>query len=352
MMRFETPFALLLLLLPAILYLWKRRSARAAIPFSSLSHIKRAGTSWRQKLAVTPGILGLTGFLLLVIALARPQAGSEKIENISQGIAMEMLLDRSGSMGLFMDVNGTRVQRLDAAKKVFRDFVHGNKKELKGRREDLIGLITFARYADTICPLTLSHEVLPPFLDTVLLAEGETEDGTAIGDAMALAAARLHTVEENLEKQYGKNKDAYKIQSKVIILLTDGENNCGRRTVVQAGEMAAKWGIKVYAIMVSGAAWHQMQTPLGIKWRQITTRPPDLSELQDIAEKTGGFCRMATDAGSLMELYREIDRLEKSRVESTSYIDYRELCMPFMIAAFILFGMSMFLSATLFRRLP
>ena len=348
MMRFEMPWAFLLLLLPCIVYAWQRKYRRGALLFSSLATAKEAGLSWKVRFSCMPMLLQLLAFLLLVIALARPQAGNEKVQNISQGIAIEMLLDRSTSMSLFMDAGNGPRQRFELAKKVFNDFVFGNGDSMKGRKEDLVGLVTFARYADTVCPLTLSHEVLRPFLDTVKMAEIQEEDGTAIGDALALAAARLHTVDENLRQQAKKAKDDYTIKSKVMVLLTDGENNCGRRTVAQAGEMIAKWGIRLYVITITGEAYQQY----GNRLRRVMTRPPDLSELDSISEATGGFCKKAWDAKSLRELYEEIDKLEKSEVESTSYIDYRELCQPFMMAAFFCQALAMLLSSTIFRRLP
>ena len=348
MMRFETPLAFLLLLLPIVVYAWKRRSRRGAVAFSSLEYAAKSGVSLRQRLAILPMALKLLAFFLMVIALARPQAGNEKIQNISQGIAMEMLLDRSGSMGLFMEAGGGHRQRFELAKEVFVKFVFGGSDNMEGRKSDLIGLVTFARYADTICPLTLSHEVLRPFLDTVKLADTEAEDGTAIGDAIALAAARLHTVEKGLQRQSGKRSDDYRIKSKVMILLTDGENNCGRRTVAQAGEMASKWGIRLYVIAITGEAYQQY----GSRLRKVLTRPPDLAELEKIAASTGGFCRKAWDARSLLALYEEIDKLEKTEVESTSYIDYRELCLPFMVLAFACLSIGLVLSSTVFRRLP
>ena len=348
MMRFEMPWAFLLLLLPCIVYAWRRRFKHGALLFSSLSVAKEAGQSWKVRLSCLPLVFESLAFLLLVIALARPQAGNEKIQNISQGVAIEMLLDRSTSMSLFMNAGNAPQQRFELAKKVFNDFVFGSSSSMEGRKEDLVGLVAFARYADTICPLTLSHDVLRPFLNTVKMAEIQEEDGTAIGDALALAAARLQTVEENLRQQSIKAKDDYKIRSKVVILLTDGENNCGRKTVAQAGEMLVKWGIRLYVVTITGEAYQQY----GNRLRRVMTRPPDLSELNNIAESTGGFCKKAWDAKSLRELYEEIDKLEKSQVESTSYIDYKELCQPFMLAAFLCLALAMFLSSTIFRRLP
>ena len=129
----------------------------------------------------------------LVIALARPQEGRERVRDTSRGVAMEMVVDRSGSMGAVMDFDGKRMTRLDVVKRVFREFAMGNGKTLKGRPNDLIGMITFARYPDTICPMTLAHDALTEFLKTVQRVKRRHEDGTALGDAISRAAARLMT---------------------------------------------------------------------------------------------------------------------------------------------------------------
>ncbi|MBP1582530.1 MAG: VWA domain-containing protein, partial [Victivallales bacterium] len=239
MFRFESPYTFLLLLIPLAVLAWRKwRKPRqtAALAYSSVTGLQRIGRSLRQRTAWVPTMLHAVAIILLVVALARPQAGRERLEEASQGVAIEMVLDRSGSMQLEMEYEGSMRERLDTAKEMFRRFVFGHGKQLPGRHNDLVGMIAFARHSDTVCPLTLAHGVLRPFLDTVQTAATREEDGTAIGDAIALAAARLHTVEETLAKQTLKGKDTYDIRSKVMILLTDGENNCGRRTVLQAGD--------------------------------------------------------------------------------------------------------------------
>ena len=137
MMRFEMPWAFMLLLLPCIVYVWRRRFKRSSLLFSSLSAAKEAGLSWKARFSCLPLVFKSLAFLLLVIALARPQAGNEKIQNISQGVAIEMLLDRSTSMSLFMDAGNGPRQRFELAKKVFNDFVFGNGGNMEGRKEDI-----------------------------------------------------------------------------------------------------------------------------------------------------------------------------------------------------------------------
>ncbi|MBR0459840.1 MAG: VWA domain-containing protein [Victivallales bacterium] len=354
MFRFETPFALLLALLPVLHLLWQRwhRARRAAVGFSSTANVRRAGKSWRQRLLWLPGTLRWLAIALLAVALARPQSGREDIREVTQGIAIEMVLDRSGSMGLCLDFEGRMQDRLETAKTIFSRFVFGDGKTLQGRTGDLVGMVAFARYSDTVCPLTLSHSVLKPFLKTVALAE-EDEDGTAIGDAVALAAARLHTVEETLAKQNRKEPASYQIKSKVMILLTDGQNNWGRRTVAQARELAKQWGVRIYVIAFAGGDVYQsVRTPWGIQHRRVYEREMDTTEIRRLAEETGGLYRAAKDARSLQAVYEEIDSLERSEVESTHFVDYSELYAPFALAAFLVLALEQLLVCTILRRLP
>ena len=355
MLRFESPWMALLALLPLALWLLRRqlRLRRAAIGFSSVRNASRLKRSLRQRLLWVPGVLRWLGCGLLLIAMMRPQAGHEQVQEISQGIAIEMVLDRSGSMQLEMDFEGKLRNRLDCAKEVFRRFVFGHGNALKGRGSDLIGMIAFARYADTVCPLTLTHNVIKPFLDTVSLAATQEEDGTAIGDAVALAAARLHTVEDTLSKLNKKEKGAYKIKSKVMILLTDGENNCGRHSVIQGGELARKWGIRLYVIaLTSDDVYQTVKTPFGNVSRRAMVPRIDTRELEKIAEETGGFFRSAGDTRALQRVYEEIDSMEQSEVESTRFVDYRELFAPFVLIGFAVLALEQLLACTYFRRLP
>jgi Ca-activated chloride channel family protein len=351
MVRFESPWMfLLLLLIPAALYLSRRRKARVAIHFSTASDAKRAGRSIRQRLASLPAWIRTAALVLLVIALARPQMGTERVMDKSRGIAIEMVIDRSSSMSAELNLRGRQMTRLDAALALFRTFVAGGAGSLKGRPSDLIGLITFARYADTICPLTLAHETVLGFIPTVRLVErGSEEDATAIGDAVALAAARLKTADETLSRQTGAGK-AYEIKSKVIILLTDGVENAGRPSK-EAAELAAAWGIKIYAIGIAGDSGSVFRTPFG-----TYTIPGgagvDEATLEDLTKPTGGLYRVVHNAEELQAVYEQIDRLEKSDIQTTRFRDYRELFPRFALAALALLGAEVVLACTLFRRIP
>lgn len=350
-MHLDSPWALLILLtVPALLW-WRSRGRAGSVRFSSIGQASRSGRSWRQRLLFVPVLLRVLVFVCLALALARPQFGLERVKDISQGIAIEMIVDRSGSMGAEMEYAGARLSRLDVVKRVFKAFVMGDG-DLRGRPNDLIGMIAFARYPDTVCPLTLAHGALTPFLDSVRLAQRRSEDGTAIGDALALGAARLKTAAETLRRQRREVGAGYEITSKVIILLTDGENNSGKRQPMQAAKLAADWGIKVHTIGVGGGeAVTTMRTPFG-DYKVPTGPGVDDRTLKAIAAATGGIYRRADNAEALEAIYKEIDALERDEIESIRYVDYREWFVPLALTALLLLGLEVILSATIFRKVP
>ncbi len=306
----------------------------------------------RQRLALLPVVIRVLVLICIITALARPQTGRVKVNDISKGIAIEMVVDRSGSMKSEMEYRGKKMTRLDVVKQVFMSFALGNGKDLPGRPNDLIGMISFARYPDTNCPLTLAHGALKPFLDSVSLIQTREENCTAIGDAIALAAARLKTVDDTLAKQRLEASGRYEIKSKIIILLSDGENNCGKRDPIQAAEKAAEWGIKIYTIAIGGSeSVSSLNTLMGI-FKMADTRKVDFSVLEKIADKTGGFFKKAEDGESLSAIYKEIDVMEKSEIESIRYIDYTESFIPFAIAGLILIFLEVLLTNTAFRKIP
>jgi Ca-activated chloride channel family protein len=351
-MHFESPLAfLLLLLIPLLIWFKHFRIKGGAIRFSTVGNAAKAGKSFRQRWLWLPAFMRIMALILLIVALARPQTGREQIREISKGVAIEMVVDRSSSMGAELEYEGEQMNRLEVVKRVFKEFVIGGNKNLPGRPNDLIGMINFARYPDTVCPLTLAHGALPAFLKNVKLAQTRAEDGTAIGDALALAAARLKTAEESLKKQQNK-ADTYEIKSKVIVLLSDGENNCGKRTPDEAAALASKWDIKVYTIAIGGGeAVTSIKTPFGV-YKLPSRQRVDTKTLEALAEKTGGFFRKAEDGESLREIYEEIDKMEKTEIESVRFIDYKESFLVFVLAGLILIGFEILLNNTLFRKIP
>ena len=320
-------FLLLLLLVPLILIKWFRARRVNAIDFSSTGTAAELPRSWRQRLRWLPRLLGLLTIVLLIVSLARPQEGKKKTITDSEGIAIELVVDRSGSMqAMDFKVDGKPVDRLTAIKDVAGKFVLGGK-DLKGRFSDLIGLITFARYADAQNPPTLDHSYLMGQLNRSEIVKEQSEDGTAIGDAIGLAIEKLNELEPARKHQDGQEE---KIKSKIMILLTDGENNAGELDPLAAAELAKSLGIKIYTIGVGtkGQAPFPVVHPFtGERVLRMMEVNIDEETLTKVAEATGGKYFRATDTQSLERIYREIDQLEKSHVEARHFVDYRELAV-------------------------
>ena len=349
-MQFESPWALLLLpavaALPLLRHLLARR--RVGLGFSSATLASALRPSLRHRLVWLPAALQVLALLLLVVALARPREGQERVVDVSRGVAIELVLDRSGSMGTPLTPQQDSSNRLQVAKEVLSRFIHGDDTGLGGRGDDLIGLVTFARHAETVLPLTLAHDAADGFLRSIELATERAEDGTAIGDALALAAARLQRAEEQIAVDGEDGGGRYEIKSKVIVLLTDGLNNTGSRTPREAAELARDWGITVHAIGLAGAP-----APRGTAGMQRLPRVEiDERELRAIAETTGGLFRVAGDADALSAVYREIDQLERSEIESVRYLSYRERFVPLALAAALCILGAALLNATVLRRSP
>ncbi|MCK4872822.1 MAG: VWA domain-containing protein [Phycisphaerales bacterium] len=351
-MHLANPGALLLvLLLPVVIALVLRRRRTAAVQYSSLDVMRGFGPSWRVVLRPTTLLLRTACLVLLVIALARPQHALSEIRTSTEGIAVMLVVDRSSSMSETMNLDGQRLTRLDVVKRVLAEFVEGNKRDLPGRPDDLIGMVSFARYADTICPLVRAHDVLVGLAEQTKLVELRDEDGTAIGDAIALAAARLRTVEEELERRADDTGDAphpgddYTIKGKVIIVLTDGMNNAGQRSPMQAARIAADWGIRIYTIGIGESGTRSIF--------DFTLRNQvDEQTLRAVANATGGMYRLATDADSLRAIYKEINQLEKTEIQSVEYAQYDEAFAPWAEAALAVLLVEMLLTTLLMRRMP
>jgi len=363
-MQLYSPWVLLLFLaLPVLAVVYLRKKRTAALKFPSLVDMKKCLTSARIRLRPLLLIVRLVCVGLLIIALARPRKGTVLSEISTEGVAIEVVADRSGSMQTEMDYYGQKQNRLEVVKKVLSDFIEGNKKGLAGRSNDIVGLVTFARYADTICPLVLSHNVLLEFLKKTEIVRLRSEDGTAIGDAIALAAARLKKAEEELqqrkaqlieagEKNVVEQEGGFEIKSKVIILLTDGINNAGAHDPLKAAELAKEWGIKIYTIGIgSSQAYTTIQTPLGT-YKMPTGQNLDERLLKAIADKTGGFYGRADSAKTLEQIVERIDELEKTEVKSIQYTQYAELFGPWTLAALLVLALEMLASCTIFRKIP
>jgi Ca-activated chloride channel family protein len=363
-MQLYSPWVLLLfLLLPVMAFVCLRKKRTAAIKFPSLMDMKTCLVSWRIRFRPLLLTARLICIGLLIVALARPRKGTVLSQISTEGVAIEVVADRSGSMQTEMDYYGQKLNRLEVVKKVLTDFIGGNEKGLAGRSNDLVGLVTFARYADTICPLVLSHNVLLEFLKNTELVRLRSEDGTAIGDAIALASARLKEAEDELqqrkaqliqagEKNLSEEDTDFEIKSKVLILLTDGVNNAGERDPLAGAELAKEWGIKIYTIGIGSAqSYTTVQTPLG-SYKMPTGQELDERLLKAIAEKTGGFYGRADSAKTLEKIVERIDELEKTEVKSIQYTQYAELFGPWTLAALFVLACEMLASCTIFRKIP
>ncbi|MHC4620317.1 MAG: vWA domain-containing protein [Planctomycetota bacterium] len=364
-MQLYSPWALLLLLLlPVLWYLTARKKRTAPLKFPTLGDVRNCPVSWRLRFRPLLKVARLVCLVLLIVALARPRKGTVLSEISTEGVAIEAVVDHSGSMSTEMDYYGQKLNRLEAVKKVLSDFIAGDKKNLTGRSSDLIGLITFARYADTACPLVLSHNVLLEFLKQTDIVRLRSEDGTAIGDALALAAARLKKAEEEIERrrvQLGLNNEqdrgeeaeaGFKIKSKAIILLTDGRHNAGQYDPLEAAELASKWGIKIYTIGIGSAqSYTTIQTMMG-SFKVPSRQDLDEGLLKAIAEKTGGFYSRADDAKALHKVVEKIDSLEKTEVKSIQYTQYAERFGPWTAGALLVLALEMLAGTTIFRKIP
>ena len=363
-MQWYTPWAFLLLLtLPFLGYVLLRQKRTAAVKFPSLIDMRNCPVSWRRRLRPALVVARLLCLALLILALARPRKGTVLSEISTEGVALEAVVDRSGSMQAEMTYEGEKLNRLEVVKRVLADFVTGDKKALRGRTGDLIGLVTFGRYADTVCPLVLSHNVLAEFLKKTEIVTLRSEDGTAIGDAIALAAARLKKAEEELVRRNAQlgfggpgeeegARSGFEIKSKAVILLTDGQNNRGDYDPLEAAELARKWGIKIYTVGIGSAqSFATVDTMMGT-FRMPTRDELDEGLLTVIAEKTGGFYSRADDAETLRDIVKRIDALEKTEVKSVQYTQYAEHFGRWTLPALVLLGLEILAGGTIFRKIP
>lgn len=356
--RFESPywFLALLCLIPIVAKVITSRR-REAVTFSSLSLLDGVGPTWRSRVRPFVPWLRVIGLTWIVVALARPQEGVNGFRERREGIAIQICLDRSTSMSAEdFELNGKLVSRLKAVKKVIEQFVGGNEDMgLSGRLDDQVGLVAFGGFAEVRCPATLDHSVFMDILESVQMPEPmrdasgsllpagyelyRQEGATAIGDALALSADQLRKSEA---------------KSKVIILLSDGEHNAGVLSPAQAIQIAKEFGIRVYSIGVGSTGRRFVRTvnSFGDVQYQPIELKLDEQTLTKIATETGGQYFHADNTDSLVDVYREINALEKTSTEGTVYRDYRELCFGWLLAGILFVGLEVLLNATLFRAVP
>lgn len=351
-LRFEAPWALALLVVPLVLLAWnplRKRRPAAVVPLAP--GVTRLPRSLRTRLLWLPRVCQLLAACLLIISLARPQLGEGRSLRSTQAVAIQLVVDRSGSMRAPMEFAGQSLTRLDVVKRVVREFLIGTGGTLQGRPDDLVGLVSFARIADTVCPLVRDHAAVADLTDSIELAQGFL-DGTAIGDGLSLAAARLRTAEQDLKSRSGRNStdESLEIKSKVVVLLTDGQANAGMAPL-EAAKVAAQWGIRVYCVGIASEGFELRQTFRGVE-RVRVAADVDEATLRGIAEATGGRFWRAENGDTLREIYQEIDRLEKTAVKSLEYVEYTELFVPMAAAGVGLLVLEALLRAGPLRRWP
>ncbi len=308
-------------------HLKRKRFKAATIKYSDVRIIKRAARTSRQRYRFLLTVLRMMAVLLFVVAFARPRSGTEYTEVTSEGIDIMLALDVSSSMQAedFKPHN-----RLYVAKEEIKKFIHR-------RVNDRIGLVVFARYSFTQCPLTTDYGVLLNFVDQVNF--GLVEDGTAIGMAIANGVNRLRESES---------------KSRIMVLLTDGDNNAGEIDPITAASLAEAMDIKIYTIGAGkqGNAMYPVQDPLfGKRYVYQPTRI-DEKTLKEIAAKTDGKYFRARSGEELEAIYGEIDEMETTEINIASHIQYLELFHFFTYAGLLLLVLEVILANTYFRKLP
>jgi Ca-activated chloride channel family protein len=310
--EFASPgFFWLLLIIPAMVgwYIWRRQKLYGHLNISTIKGFAIPVKSLLPKFRHLEITLRSLAFVALIIALARPQTSLSWQNTTTQGIDIVIASDISGSM-LAEDF---KPNRLEAGKEIAINFI-------KNRPDDRIGLVIFSGESFTQCPLTIDHSVLVNLFADV--KNGMISDGTAIGMGLATAVNRL------------KDSEA---KSKVIILLTDGANNAGSIPPLTAAEISKQFGIRVYTVGLgtNGYAPYPQQTPMGIQYQRMKV---DIDEptLTKIATITGGKYFRATDNEALKNIYEQIDKLEKAKIDVTQYNKKTELFLPFALIAALL----------------
>ncbi|MFM7133014.1 MAG: vWA domain-containing protein [Planctomycetota bacterium] len=332
-MSFHPASAWLLLLMPVAavaLVRMLRARARPAVRFSSLHAVHAAPAGRWTSLLALPHFLRIGALLLLVVAIARPVETSETERTLVEGIAIELVVDRSDSMrAMDFTVDERPANRLDALKDIARRFIAGGD-GFAGRPNDLVGVVVFARNADSMVPLTLDHGVVLDAIAQIDFPDGGNEMGTAIGDSVALGVEKLKDAADRANRG-GETR----IKSKVLVLLTDGESNAGELSPEEAASLAASTGVKIYAIGLGteGVAPVPVQTPFGMRIQRV---PVSIDEktLTAISTATGGRYFRATGTESLREIYATIDALEKSKIEESKLVRYRDLAVAPLEGAF------------------
>jgi len=333
-MKFASPgyvFIFFAVLVAVFLYInfWDKKFFNTMIVFPQAKLLRTNRLRLKDKLFKLLNILKYVAVVLTIVAFARPQKGTVYERSNDQGIDIITALDASTSM---RSLDFRPLNRMEAAKKVTQDFI-------KERKYDRIGLIVFAGLAFTQCPLTTDKDSLVEFVNNIQIGDAGM-DGTAIGSAIMTSVNRL--------------KDS-KAKSKIIILVTDGNNNTGEIDPITASQIAGEYNIKVYAIGVGSpeGAIYEVDDPFfGRREVRVTQEAINENILREIAKNTGGAYFRAQDAKSFENIMKRIDKLEKYDIEVTQFTNYDELYKYFLLPSFILLLLIIILENTYLRKLP
>jgi len=322
----------------------KRRTG--AVRVSTSASFASGAKSLRQRLRVLVPALRVLALALLLVALARPRKGDEVTEVTTRGVAIQLVVDRSASMWEnAMRYESDVLPRLEVVKRIVKRFVLGDE-DLAGRGSDMVGLTTFARYAEEECPLTLDHANFVDFIDSLTYAEGDSGNATNISDALYQAVLSLVVADDYVRETVGR-EDEYRIASKIIVLLTDGEQTgrIAQHTFAEAAEIAEKNDITIHTIAITSGSDRRRGSFF------LPVERLDTSAIEAVARATGGMFQRATDGESLEEIYREIDRLEKSDFRQT-FRRYDERFAWPLAGALLALALEVLLACTWLRRIP
>ncbi len=325
---FQYPYLLFLLLLLPLMFFYQRyydKKKATNIIYSDLSQFATARKTFKLRIRKLPDYLRMLAVAVLVIAIARPQLSISIDEKSIEGIDIVLALDISTSM-LAEDF---KPNRLESAKNVAKEFI-------ENRKSDNIGLVVFAGEAYTKCPSTIDHKVLLDLLSST--ESGHIDDGTAIGDGLATAINRV--------------KDT-KTKSKVIILITDGVNNMGAIDPITAASIAKEYNIRVYTIGIGkkGHAPYPYYTPFGKQYQNVEVKI-DEELLKEVANTTGGKYFRSTKNSSLQEIFKEIDTMEKTKIDVSLYKHTKDIGGEFILLALVILLLEMLLRKTYLRTNP
>jgi len=331
-MIFRYPWLLLLMLLiPALVYLRYARRRRASIRFSDGSQLARLPPGWAVLAQPLLPVLYGAGLLFAIVALARPQKGLEESRVRTEGIDIILCVDVSTSMlAEDFSTGGNPINRIDASKEILDRFI-------RKRPHDRMGLVAFAAMPFTMAPLSMDHGWL--LQQVTRLETGVLPDGTAIGSGLASAVNRLRDSQA---------------KSRIVILLTDGANNRGEISPLNAAQAAQALDVKVYTIGAGsdGMVRIPVRDPFG--GTRYIRQPSDIDEptLIQMAKMTGGNYYRARDMSDLREIFDEIDQLEKTEITIDQYRHFEERFQPYLLLALALLGLEKLLALTRLGRLP